>query len=101
MSVVTVTLQNLSCSQLNSSSWVHSFKNQTVYWETCASSTSIQASNTYNTQNVISMNCAHSNYPLIFKSKRGILNITFILEEPNKLNTLTQSHISITALLGL
>jgi len=50
--------------------------------------------NTCHTQNIISMNCAYSNYPLIFKSKRGILDITFILEEPNKLNTLIQSHIN-------
>jgi len=57
--------------------------------------------NTYHTQNSISINCAYSHYPLTFKSKRGILDITFILEEPTKLNTLIQSHTSITALLGL
>jgi len=101
MPVVTVTLQNLSCSQLNSSSQIHSFKNQIVYLETCASSTSIQASKHTPYPECHLYELRIFQLPINLQSKRGILDITFILEEPNKLNTLTQSHISITALLGL
>jgi len=103
MPVVRATLHNLSCSQLNSINLLmdtHSFKNQIVYWETCASSTSLQASNYIPYPEGCLYELGIFKLPLIFKSKRGILDIAFILEEPNKLNTLIQSHTSITALLG-